>query len=55
MELVREINEKFKITIVMVLHELNQASRYSDRLVIMKQGSIVSDGSPVETIYQELI
>lgn len=55
MELVREINEKFKITIVMVLHELNQASRYSDRLVIMKQGRIVSDGTPVETINQEMI
>lgn len=44
MELVREINEKFNITIVMVLHELNQASKYSDRLVIMKDGEIVSDG-----------
>ena len=31
MELVREINERLNITIVMVLHELNQASKYSDR------------------------
>lgn len=30
MELVKEINRKFNITVVMVLHELNQASRYSD-------------------------
>ncbi|EPZ58483.1 ABC transporter family protein [[Clostridium] sordellii ATCC 9714] len=41
MELVREINERLNITIVMVLHELNQASKYSDRLIIMKSGEIV--------------
>ena len=46
MELVREINEKLNITIVMVLHELNQASKYSDRLVIMKSWEIVSYGCP---------
>ncbi|RDC49932.1 ABC transporter ATP-binding protein [Acinetobacter sp. RIT592] len=55
MELVREINEKFNITIVMVLHELNQASKYSDRLVIMKDGEIVSDGCPREVINKETI
>ncbi|WP_270647126.1 ABC transporter ATP-binding protein [Paeniclostridium hominis] len=55
MELVREINEKLNITIVMVLHELNQASKYSDRLVIMKSGEIVSDGSPKEIINKETI
>lgn len=55
MELVSEINEKFNITIVMVLHELNQASKYSDRLVIMKDGEIVSDGCPKEVINKETI
>lgn len=55
MELVREINEKFNITIVMVLHDLNQASKYSDRLVIMKDGEVVSDGCPKEVINKETI
>lgn len=55
MELVREINEKFNITIVMVLHELNQASKYSDRLVIMKDGEIVSDGCPRDVINKETV
>jgi iron complex transport system ATP-binding protein len=55
MELVREINEKLNITIVMVLHELNQASKYSDRLIIMKSGEIVSDGCPKEIINKETI
>ena len=55
MELVRTINEKFNITIVMVLHELNQASKYSDRLIIMKKGSIVCDGCPNEIVNKEVI
>lgn len=55
MELVRTINEKFNITIVMVLHELNQASKYSDRLIIMKKGSIVCDGEPNKIINKDII
>lgn len=55
MELVREINEKFGITIIMVLHELNQASKYSDRLIIMKDGCIVSDGCPRKVVNEDVI
>ena len=53
MELIQEINKKLNITVVMVLHELNQASRY--RLIIMKQGTIISDGAPNEIIDQQTI
>lgn len=55
MELVKYINEKFNITIVMVLHELNQASKYSDRLLIMKSGKIVCDGCPNKVINKKVI
>jgi hypothetical protein len=54
-EILTFINEKFNITIVMVLHELNQASKYSDRLIIMKKGSIVCDGCPNEIVNKEVI
>ncbi|MBU3812362.1 MAG: ABC transporter ATP-binding protein [Candidatus Niameybacter stercoravium] len=55
MELIRSINEKFNMTIIMVLHDLNQASEYSDRLVIMKKGEIKGDGSPCELINEHLL
>lgn len=55
MELVREINSKFNMTIIMVLHDLNQAARYSDRVIIMKKGKIVADGSPEEVIVKDII
>ena len=55
MELICAINEKFKMTIVMVLHDLNQASEYSDRLVIMKKGEIKADGTPEVIINEDLL
>lgn len=55
MELVQDINKKFNMTIVMVLHDLNQASRYSNRVVIMKDGKIVADGKPEEVIVKDII
>ena len=55
MELVKEINEKLGMTIVMVLHELNQASRYSDYLFIMQKGQIVASGTPKSVITQDIL
>lgn len=46
MELVKELNATFGMTIVMVLHDINQAARYSDRLVVLKDGCIRFDGIP---------
>ncbi|MBC6974568.1 ABC transporter ATP-binding protein [Bacillus sp. Xin] len=46
MELVKRLNEEFGMTIVMVLHDINQAAQYSDRLLVLKQGEIQYDGMP---------
>lgn len=46
MELVTELNETFGMTVVMVLHDINQAARYSDRLIVLKDGQIRYDGIP---------
>ncbi|WP_329790690.1 ABC transporter ATP-binding protein [Lentzea sp. DG1S-22] len=42
-------------TVVMVLHDLNLAVRYSDNLIVMKSGSIVAQGHPSEVITSELL
>ncbi|MCX2951684.1 ABC transporter ATP-binding protein [Lentzea sp. NEAU-D7] len=42
-------------TIVMVLHDLNLAVRYSDNLIVMKAGSIVAQGHPSQVITSELL
>lgn len=42
-------------TIVMVLHDLNLAVRYSDNLIVMKAGSIVAQGHPSQVITSDLL
>ncbi|WP_442604353.1 ABC transporter ATP-binding protein [Paenibacillus sp. KN14-4R] len=46
MELVQSLNRQFNMTVIMVLHDINQAAQYSDRLVVMKKGEVVYDGIP---------
>ncbi|WP_017754365.1 ABC transporter ATP-binding protein [Calidifontibacillus oryziterrae] len=47
--LLKKLNEQEGKTILMVLHDLNHASRFSDYLIAMKAGKIVTEGSP-ETV-----
>lgn len=42
-------DEKGK-TIIIVLHDINQASAYADRIIAMKGGKIAADGSPAELL-----
>ena len=46
LKLLRDINETWKKTIVIVLHDMNQAYQYADDVIIMKEGAIVSTGAP---------
>ncbi|MFE5857050.1 ABC transporter ATP-binding protein [Streptomyces sp. NPDC056500] len=54
MELFRTFHDQGK-TIVAVLHDLNQAARYADHLVVMRDGGVVTTGSPQQVITAELI
>ena len=55
LELVKELNAKYGLTIVMVLHDINQAIRYGDHVILMKNGQIVAEGPPREVITKEVI
>jgi putative ABC transport system ATP-binding protein len=46
MNLLREINESLRMTIVMVTHEQPRAERFAHRLIHMGDGKIVSEGRP---------
>lgn len=47
LELLKEINRQGK-TILMTIHDLNHASRFSDYLLGMKQGKLIFQGTPQE-------
>ncbi len=50
LELCRELNQVLKTTVVAVLHDLNQACRYADHIIAMRDGSIILQGEPTEVI-----
>lgn len=55
LNLIKELNQKFHITIIMVLHDINQAIQFSDNVIIMKSGKILFDGPVREGITEERI
>ena len=46
LELIRELGQKLKITIVMVLHDMNFTARYSDRIYVLKDHGVNDYGKP---------
>ena len=55
LELVKKLNEEFGITIVMVLHDINQAIKYSNNIIVMKDGRIIESGKPEKVINEKTI
>lgn len=55
LKLIRKLNKEFGITIVMVLHDINQSLYYSDEIIAMKDGKIIAQGVPEKVITSELV
>jgi iron complex transport system ATP-binding protein len=55
LELVRRLHREAGRTVVMVLHDLNLAARYADRLVAMRAGRIVAEGPPAEVVTEAML
>ncbi|MDG4862630.1 ABC transporter ATP-binding protein [Streptomyces sp. T-3] len=55
LDLVRQLNHDKGRTVVVVLHDLNQAARYADHLVAMKAGRIVAEGAPRDIVTADLV
>ena len=55
LKLVKKLNREYGITIIMVLHDINQAIAYSDHVIGMKDGVIEVEGSPYDVITKESI
>ena len=50
LDLVARLNREDGRTIVLVLHELNDASRYADHIIAMRDGAILTQGTPQEVV-----
>ncbi|HWQ42070.1 MAG TPA: ABC transporter ATP-binding protein [Desulfosporosinus sp.] len=55
LQIIEKLNKEQKRTIVMVLHDINHAARFSHEIVAMKDGKIIRIGTPIEIITQEVL
>src|SRR5882757_2565676 len=55
LDLVQRLHSELGRTVVMVLHDLNLAARYADRLVALRAGKIVAQGRPHEVLTEDLL
>ncbi|MGF7108898.1 ABC transporter ATP-binding protein [Treponema pedis] len=55
LELIYGLNKAINLSIIMVLHDLNQAAQYSDSVLVLKDGLLFKKGTPKEIFTENLI
>lgn len=51
--LIRRLCLEQKLSVLVALHDLNLASQYCDRLILISEGKIYAEGTPTQVITQE--
>ncbi len=55
LDLIRRLNKELGLTVIIVLHDLNLASEYCDRIILLDNGYIYKTGSPQEVLTYHII
>jgi len=55
LDLLHDLNTQQGKTVIMVLHDLNQACRYADYLVALRSGNVYAQGKPQEMMTETLV
>jgi ABC-type cobalamin/Fe3+-siderophores transport system ATPase subunit len=55
LELVRRLNREHGLTVCWVLHDLNAAAAFSDRMVWLRDGRVVANGTPAALLNPDLV
>lgn len=55
LDLLSDLNQRDGRTVVCVLHDLNQAARYADHLVAMRDGKVVAEGPPEAVVTETTV
>ncbi len=55
LELLEELNKKHGCTILMVLHDLNLASKFADHMIAFREGRVIKAGTPFEVMNKEIL
>ncbi len=46
LNIMKKLHQEEKKTIIMISHNINLASNYSERMIILKEGQVIADGAP---------
>jgi ABC-type cobalamin/Fe3+-siderophores transport system ATPase subunit len=55
LDIIRRIRQQYKKTIILVLHDLNQAMAVADNFVVLKEGCISAQGQPQKIVTSHLL
>lgn len=55
LDLVRMLNKELGVTILMIIHDLNLASTYCNKLLLMSEGRLYKNGTPQEVLHYQTI
>jgi len=55
LDLLSHLNRRHHLTVIMVLHDINQASQYADRILTMLKGQIIADDTPMKVVTPSLM
>lgn len=55
LDLIYDLNKRTNLSIIMVLHDLNQAAQYSDEIIVLKDGILLKKGKPKDIFTQNLL
>ena len=55
MDLIKRLNKEDEITVFAVLHDINMAARFSDRIILLNDGELIKNGSVEDVINEEVL
>jgi len=55
MSIVETLRDESDVTVVVVLHDLDQAARYADHMIALEDGSVYATGSPETVVTEDLL
>ncbi|HEY9211908.1 MAG TPA: ABC transporter ATP-binding protein [Ancylobacter sp.] len=55
MQLVEELARERGLIVLIVLHDIAQAARYAQRIIVLRQGTIAADGPPEEAVSPDML
>ena len=53
LNILRELNQKKNMTVILAMHDLHLASKFCNRLILLEEGKVFQDGKPEEVLQKE--